>query len=319
VTVDDRDPPTTGGAIAVANLHAQIDGLTARLYATPGSQHGPCGRPARCAGTCWAGWPIIPFELAEQLVRDMPTTARPCWPGRERGTFHRFAALADLDAAGACGADRPPGREGGIFPRSGVMRRPPCCRAGGAPARFHEPVCTGRPRGRPRTGRRGGGAVHPGPIPVPRCLSLPGFAGLPALLMGSACGPPRPSLVHAADVECHWRWRWLPRRGRRAPGALGAAIDRLHPRRCRATTRSTRPPRWQPTTGRLWRPSTGAGSQRPATTSCLTRRPSPITRPILGQRGGEAKEGPVCRRRGLVTDLPESATGWLASGAGASR
>ena len=47
-------------------------------------------------------------ELAELLVRDAPDDGA-AWlaRARTRATFHRFAeALADLDAAGRCGADR---------------------------------------------------------------------------------------------------------------------------------------------------------------------------------------------------------------------
>jgi len=111
----DREPSTTSGAIAVVNLHAQIDGLAARAL------------PASSApGSSAADWLVLidlltlrgqvlgriadyerAAELAEQLVRGggaggggaddgaaLPARAR------TRATFHRFAdALADLDAA----------------------------------------------------------------------------------------------------------------------------------------------------------------------------------------------------------------------------
>ena len=120
LTADDRDPATTSGAIAVANLHAQIDGLTARL---------PTARSGQAAGTPPAVAEqvllvdllllrgqvlgrIADYEraagLAEALVRDAPDDGA-AWlaRARTRATFHRFAeALGDLDAAGRRGADR---------------------------------------------------------------------------------------------------------------------------------------------------------------------------------------------------------------------
>jgi tetratricopeptide (TPR) repeat protein len=136
-TIDGREPFTTSGTIAVANLHAQIDGLAARLLrAVPGpAEPGPAEpRPAEprpaatgpavtaVAGADWGafidlltlrgqvlgrvadyGWAAA---IAEQLVRGgaggdgTALLAR----ARSRATFHRFAdALGDLDAAAARG------------------------------------------------------------------------------------------------------------------------------------------------------------------------------------------------------------------------
>ena len=111
---------TTSGSIAVANLNAQIDGLTALLH------------PARSAHAATAPLTaadmtplvdllllrgqvlgrIADYEraagLAEAMVRDVPDDGA-AWLARARtqATFHRFGqALADLDAAGGRGADR---------------------------------------------------------------------------------------------------------------------------------------------------------------------------------------------------------------------
>ena len=119
LTQDGRDL-TTSGSIAVANLNAQIDGLTARLHRarspraamalltaadmTPlvdllllrGQVLGRIGDYERAAG------------LAEALVGDAPDEGA-AWLARARtqATFHRFPnALTDLDAAARCGADR---------------------------------------------------------------------------------------------------------------------------------------------------------------------------------------------------------------------
>jgi tetratricopeptide (TPR) repeat protein len=96
----DRGPATTGGTIAVANLHAQIDGLAARgeslalidLLTLRGHVLGRIADYERAA------------ELAERLVRDgTALLAR----ARTRAAFHRFVdALADLEAAEGHGLDR---------------------------------------------------------------------------------------------------------------------------------------------------------------------------------------------------------------------
>ena len=91
----DREPVTTGGTIAVANLHAQVDGLTAQplllvdLLLLRGhvlARVADCERAARLAG-----------QLARDTAGDGPALlAR----ARARAAFHRFPeALADLDAA----------------------------------------------------------------------------------------------------------------------------------------------------------------------------------------------------------------------------
>ena len=93
------------------------------------------------------------------------------------------------------------------------------------------------------------------------------------------------------------------------------------PWRCRATIRSTRPPSpaCSTTPGVPWRPSTGATSQRPGTTSSshATRRPSPITRPIFGaawRRREKQLSGPPPAPGSPSPVGTESATGWPASG-----
>jgi tetratricopeptide (TPR) repeat protein len=110
--VYDLEFPTTGGAIAIANLHTQIGSLRARASAGLLSV-------AQCAGLvdllllrghilgC-----IVDYEradaLAEQLVRDAPDDGDAVLArARARATLHRFAeVLADLDAADRLGEDR---------------------------------------------------------------------------------------------------------------------------------------------------------------------------------------------------------------------
>ncbi len=107
---DDRQLPTTGGRIALANLEGQIQALEASVAASPGelesreklielvSLHG--AHRARVADYERA------LALAEALVHDAPT--RPtAWLARAsaRAALHLFpAALADLDEAARRGA-----------------------------------------------------------------------------------------------------------------------------------------------------------------------------------------------------------------------
>ena len=112
-TQDDRGPTTTSGHIAVANLNAQVIGLTAQLDRTRSAQGGTALLTATGAA------PLVDLlllrgqvlgrvadyeraaDLAEALVRDAPDdgTAQLA-RARTRSTFHRFPeALADLDAA----------------------------------------------------------------------------------------------------------------------------------------------------------------------------------------------------------------------------
>jgi tetratricopeptide (TPR) repeat protein len=109
---------TTSGSIAVVNLNAQIDGLTARLL-------GARSTWAPMALTAADMTPLVDLlllrgqvlgriadyeraaGLAEALVRDAPDDGA-AWLARARtqSTLHRFArALADLDAAERRGAD----------------------------------------------------------------------------------------------------------------------------------------------------------------------------------------------------------------------
>ncbi|MCW2931182.1 MAG: hypothetical protein JWM19_2144 [Actinomycetia bacterium] len=110
------EPVTTNGTIAVANLHAQIDGLAARSRrADPGQAATETAVAARVQlidlltlrgevlGRI-ADYELA-AELAECLVRDVPDDGT-AWLTRAktRATFHRFAmALDDLDAAGRNG------------------------------------------------------------------------------------------------------------------------------------------------------------------------------------------------------------------------
>jgi tetratricopeptide (TPR) repeat protein len=102
----------------MANLQAQIAGLTARLLA---ARSGQVARPAVTEQVLLVDLLLLrghvrgritDYEraqaLAEALARDVPDDGT-SWlaRARTRATFHRFAeALADLDAAGRRGADR---------------------------------------------------------------------------------------------------------------------------------------------------------------------------------------------------------------------
>jgi tetratricopeptide (TPR) repeat protein len=104
----------------VANLHAQIDGLTARVP-TPRSMQAARTPPAAAEQALLVDLlllrghvlsRIVDYERAagpaEVLVRDTPDD-RAAWlaRARTRAIFHRFTeARADLDAAGQRGADR---------------------------------------------------------------------------------------------------------------------------------------------------------------------------------------------------------------------
>ena len=119
LTQDGRNLTTSGG-IAVANLNAQIDGLTARLHSAGST------RAAVAVRTAAALTPLVDLlllrgqvlgriadyeraaGLAEALVREAPDDGA-AWLARARtqATLHRFAqALAALDAAGRRGAER---------------------------------------------------------------------------------------------------------------------------------------------------------------------------------------------------------------------
>ncbi len=104
-------PPSTSGAVAIRNLHAQIEGLELRAL------HGASTLAERAALTeslslrahvvsCIADAERVE-RLADELVRDAPEAA-PAWlaRARSRGLFHRFCeALGDLDAAQQHGSD----------------------------------------------------------------------------------------------------------------------------------------------------------------------------------------------------------------------
>ena len=114
-----REPVTTDGTIAVANLHAQILGLAALAY--PAGSGQAAARPAVARRALLIDLLTLrgevlsriadyerAAELAEQLVRDAPDDAT-AWlaQARTHATFHRFTeALADLETASLSGLDR---------------------------------------------------------------------------------------------------------------------------------------------------------------------------------------------------------------------
>jgi tetratricopeptide (TPR) repeat protein len=116
LTDNDRQPTTTSGVLALANLHAQIDGLTAQLAGARSSRAPAVAERARLVDLLILRGEVLgriadyerAAELALVLVRDAPDDGA-AWLARARtlATFHCFpAALADLDAAGRRGADR---------------------------------------------------------------------------------------------------------------------------------------------------------------------------------------------------------------------
>ena len=115
----DREPVTTNGTIAVANLHAQIQGLAVRAHRAGTGQTAARATVAQQAVlvdlltlrgevvSCIADYERA-AELAERLARDAPDNGT-AWlaRARTRATFHHFAeALADLAAAGRSGLDQ---------------------------------------------------------------------------------------------------------------------------------------------------------------------------------------------------------------------
>jgi tetratricopeptide (TPR) repeat protein len=100
----------------VANLQAQIDGLAAQLAGARSSRAPAVAERARLVDLLMLRGNVLgriadyerAAELAMVLVRDAPDDGA-AWlaRARTRATFHRFSeALADLDAAGRCGADQ---------------------------------------------------------------------------------------------------------------------------------------------------------------------------------------------------------------------
>lgn len=111
---------TTSGSIAVANLNAQIDGLTSLLHPARSVQAATAPLTAADMTPLVAllllrgqvVGRIADYEraagLAEAMVRAVPDDGA-AWLARAgtQGTFHRFAqALEDLDAAGQRGASQ---------------------------------------------------------------------------------------------------------------------------------------------------------------------------------------------------------------------
>ncbi|HEX5691078.1 MAG TPA: tetratricopeptide repeat protein [Roseiflexaceae bacterium] len=108
----DSDIATTSGAIALANLEAQIDSLEVRATAGRLTIAGRAGLVDLLLLRGHVLGRIADYEraaaLAEQLVRDAPQdNAAFLARARARATLHRFAdALADLDIAERLGAER---------------------------------------------------------------------------------------------------------------------------------------------------------------------------------------------------------------------
>lgn len=107
--------PLTSGTIAMVNLQAQIDALTA-LPPRKGSWRPAVAEQALLADLLMLRGHVLgrisdgerAAQVAEQLVRDAPEDGTALLArARTRATFHRFPeALADLGAARRCGADR---------------------------------------------------------------------------------------------------------------------------------------------------------------------------------------------------------------------
>lgn len=118
-TDDDREPPTTSGAIALVNLHAQIDTQTTAACTASrqvDSHTAPQDRLALVDLLTLRGHLLGRIadyeraeELAEGLVHDAPRDATALLArARTRATFHRFdEALADLDSAELNGPHNP--------------------------------------------------------------------------------------------------------------------------------------------------------------------------------------------------------------------
>lgn len=113
----DREPSTTSGTIAMANLQAQIDGLTLRVSGAGSGRAAPravAGRAVLVDLLLLRGQVLARIadyeraaELAEWLVGHAPDDGT-AWlaRARTRATFRRFAAaLADLETAGRNGLD----------------------------------------------------------------------------------------------------------------------------------------------------------------------------------------------------------------------
>jgi len=113
----DREPSTTSGTIAMANLQAQIDGLTLQVRGAGSGREAPravAGRAVLVDLLLLRGHVLARIadyeraaELAEWLVRNAPDDGT-AWlaRARTRATFRRFAvALADLETAGRNGLD----------------------------------------------------------------------------------------------------------------------------------------------------------------------------------------------------------------------
>lgn len=119
VSLQEHEPVTTNGIIAVTNLHGQIDGLAVRL-SRAGIGKSPEAQLAVAQGAALIDLlnlrghilgRVADYEqaadLAEGLVRAAPEDGTALLArARTRATLHRFAeAVTDLGAAGRSGAD----------------------------------------------------------------------------------------------------------------------------------------------------------------------------------------------------------------------
>lgn len=116
----DREPPTTDGTIAVANLHAQISCLSERIglagSARAAAAQPPVGDKVALIDLLLLRGDVLgriadyerAAELAAQLVRDVPDSAA-AWLAQTRthAIFHRIGeALDDLNSARERGCDQ---------------------------------------------------------------------------------------------------------------------------------------------------------------------------------------------------------------------
>jgi tetratricopeptide (TPR) repeat protein len=248
LTQEDHRPATTSGVIAVANLHAQIDGLARAARARTGNARPAVPERALLIDLLLLRGHVLgrvadyerAAELAGQLVRDVPDNGTALLArARTRGTFHRFAkALADLDTAGACGTDRATldgeragillavGRdaEAAVLLQSAAERRPDFTNLGALAVLEAARGQVGEAEelfARARSRYRGVSPFPVASLDFRRGLMWLGRRDLTAARAWFDAARRRvpayaPALGHLAEVDA-------------ALGALGAAIDRLHP------------------------------------------------------------------------------------------
>jgi tetratricopeptide (TPR) repeat protein len=232
----------------VANLNAQIDGLAQADRARSGNARPAVPELALLIDLLLLRGHVLcrvtdyerAAELAEQLVRDVPDNGTALLArARTRGTFHQFAkALADLDAAAACGADRAildgeragillaVGRdaEAAVLLQSAAERRPDFMTLGALAVLEAARGQVGEAEElftRARSRYRGVSPFPVASLDFRRGLMWLGRRDLTAARTWFDAARRRvpayaPALGHLAEVDA-------------ALGAHGAAIDRLHP------------------------------------------------------------------------------------------